>query len=48
LQEEYVRRYLTPEEAEDILQNPQLIEAAREKMVEYFSSGELDPHQRNS
>ena len=48
LQEEYVRRYLTPEEAEDILQNPQLIETAREKMVEYFSSGELDPHQRNS
>ena len=48
MQEQYVRRYLSLEEVEDILQNPKLVEGARKKMEEYFSSGELDPYQSKS
>ncbi len=48
MQEEYIRRYLSPEEVEDILQNPKLVEGARKKMEEYFSSGELDPRHSKS
>ncbi len=43
LQEEYVRRNASPEEVEQILDNPKLIEAAHEKMRDDFSSGRLDP-----
>ena len=46
MQEEYVRRNLSPEEVEDILQNPQLVEGVRKKLEEYFSSGQLDPRRR--
>ena len=42
MQEEYVRRLASPEEVEDILDNPRLIEAARKKMEEDLSSGKLD------
>ena len=48
MREQYVRRYLSVEEVEDILQNPKLVEGARKKMEEYFSSGELEPRQSNS
>ena len=34
LQEEYVRRYASPDEVEDVLDNPRLVEAARKKMEE--------------
>jgi hypothetical protein len=43
LQEEYVRRNASPKEIEDILENPRLVEAARKKLGEDFSSGDLDP-----
>jgi hypothetical protein len=43
LGEEYVRRNASSEEVEDILENPRLVEAARESMQEDFSSGDLDP-----
>lgn len=42
-QEEYVRRNASAQEVRDILQNPRLVEAARKKLREDFSSGELDP-----
>ena len=42
MQEEYVRRLASPDEVEDILDNPRLIEAARKKMEEDISSGKLD------
>ena len=44
VQEEYVRRLTSPEEVEQILDNPKLIEAARKALGEDFSSGKLDPH----
>ena len=43
MQEEYVRRNVTPEEVQNILDNPKLIETAHKKMREDFSSGHLDP-----
>ncbi|MDQ3911685.1 MAG: hypothetical protein M3305_07950 [Actinomycetota bacterium] len=43
MEEEYVRRYLHPDEVEDILQNPKLVESARKKMEEYFSSNQVGP-----
>jgi hypothetical protein len=43
LGEEYVRRNASPEEIEYILDNPRLVEAARESMEKAFSSGDLDP-----
>ena len=43
LGEEYVRRNASSEEIEDILDNPRLVEAARESMQEDFTSGGLDP-----
>jgi len=42
-QEEYVRRNATPDEVQEILENPRLIETAHEKMRDDFSSGHLDP-----
>ena len=47
LQEEYVRRSATTEEVQRILENPRLIEAAGEQLREDFSSGKLDPRQRD-
>ncbi len=43
VQEEYVRRNVSQDEINDILDNPRLVEAAREHLQEDFSSGELDP-----
>jgi hypothetical protein len=36
VQEPYVRRHASPEEVEDLLDNPRLVEAIREKMEEDF------------
>ena len=43
VQEEYVRRSASPEEVQDLLDNPRLIEVAHEKMRADFSSSHLDP-----
>ncbi|CAN5310983.1 hypothetical protein BH24ACT19_BH24ACT19_13340 [soil metagenome] len=43
LGEEYVRRNASPAEAEQILDNPALVEAAYEQMRNDFTSGDLDP-----
>lgn len=43
VQEEYVRRNTSPEEALNILGNPRVVEAAHEKMRDDFSSGYLNP-----
>jgi hypothetical protein len=43
IQEEYVRRNASSAEVEEILQNPRLIEAAREHLGQDFASGDLDP-----
>ena len=42
-QEEYVRRNAAPDEVQQILENPRLIETAHVKMRHDFSSGRLDP-----
>lgn len=34
LQEEYVRRYASPDEVQDILDDPRLVQTARKKMEE--------------
>ena len=36
MQEEYVRRHASPDEIEDILDNPRLVEGARKKMEKDF------------
>jgi hypothetical protein len=36
LREQYVRRHASPDEVQDILDNPELVEAARKKMEEDF------------
>jgi hypothetical protein len=36
VREEYVRRHASPDELQDILDNPRLVEAIREKMEEDF------------
>jgi hypothetical protein len=41
--EEYVRRNASPQEVDEILGNPKLIEAAHEKLKDDFASGRLDP-----
>jgi len=43
LGEEYVRRNASPNEIEQILENPKLVEAAHEQMRNDFTSGDLDP-----
>ncbi len=43
LGDEYVRRNASPEEIEQLLDNPRLIETAHEKMRDDFSSGRLEP-----
>lgn len=44
--EEYVRRTLTPDQIDDVLSNPRIVEAAHERLQEAFSSGELEPDPR--
>jgi hypothetical protein len=44
--EEYVRRNATRSEIDEILNNPRIVETARENMEEAFRSGELDPNRR--
>lgn len=46
VQEEYVRRNAPKGQIEEILSNPKIVEAARERMHEDFSSGSLDPNRR--
>lgn len=46
VEEEYVRRNATREQVDDILSNPKVVETARERMQDAFSSGELDPNRR--
>ena len=43
VQEEYVRRNASPQEVQEILENPRLVEVAHEEMRKDFSSGVLDP-----
>ncbi len=38
-QEEYVRRNASPDEVQEILENPKLVEAVRKKMEKDLSSG---------
>lgn len=45
-EEEYVRRNASRGQIDDILSDPQIVEAAREKMQDAFESGELDPENR--
>lgn len=44
--EEYVRRNASQGQIDDILSNPKIVEAARERMQQDFSSGDLDPNKR--
>jgi hypothetical protein len=44
--EEYVRRNASPVEVQEICSKPELVQAAREHMVQDFSSGEIDPSRR--
>jgi hypothetical protein len=46
LREPYVRRNCTRGEIEEILSNPELVHACRERMEKAFRSGELDPGRR--
>jgi hypothetical protein len=44
--EEYVRRNASPAEIDEICSRPELVHAARERMEQDFSSGEIDPGRR--
>lgn len=46
VEEEYVRRNASRNEIDQTLSDPEVIEAARERMQKDFSSGDLDPNQR--
>ena len=46
VEDEYVRRNATQSQIDDILSDPRLVEAARERMQQAFASGELDPDRR--
>jgi hypothetical protein len=46
LMEPYVRRNCSRGEIDEILSNPELVHACRERMEEAFRSGELDPGRR--
>ncbi len=48
VEEEYLRRNLSRSQIGDILSNPRIVEAARERMQETFRSGELDFDERPS
>ena len=44
--EEYVRRNVSPEEVEEICARPELVQTAREHLQQDFGSGDLDPTRR--
>ena len=44
--EEYVRRNASPAEVNEICSKPELVQAARARMEQDFSSGEIDPTRR--
>jgi hypothetical protein len=46
LEEPNVRRNCTPEEIDEIIRNPELVHACRERLERAFASGELDPRTR--
>ena len=46
VEEEYVRRNASQGQRDEILSNPKIVEAARERMQEEFRSGDLDPNRR--
>ncbi|MGI8909149.1 MAG: hypothetical protein ACR2JR_01145 [Rubrobacteraceae bacterium] len=46
VREEYVRRNASQSQIDDIVSNPRILEAARDRMQEAFRSGELDPNRR--
>ena len=46
VEEEYVRRNASQSQIDEILSNPKVVEAARERMQQDFSSGDLDPNRR--
>jgi hypothetical protein len=43
LRESYVRRNCTQQEVDEIIRNPELVHACRERLERAFGSGELDP-----
>lgn len=43
VEEEYVRRHVSPAEVHEICSNPRMVQSARERMEQAFSSGELAP-----
>ena len=45
LREPYVQRNCSQAEIAEIINNPELVHAAREHMEQAFGSGELDPRQ---
>lgn len=45
-EEEYVRRNASQSQIDEILSNPKVVEAARERLQQDFSSGDLDPNKR--
>ena len=46
VEEEYVRRNASQSQIDEILSNPKVVEAARERLQQDFSSGDLDPNKR--
>ena len=46
LQEEYVQRNCSQAEIDEIINDPELVHAAREHMEQVFGSGELTPGHR--
>ncbi len=46
VEEEYVRRNASQSQVDEILSNPKVVEAARERLQQDFSSGDLDPNKR--
>ncbi|MGI8648996.1 MAG: hypothetical protein ACR2KW_01265 [Rubrobacter sp.] len=44
--EEYVKRNATKSQIDEIINDPRLVQSAREKMREAFESGDLDPNKR--
>ena len=43
LQDSYVSRNCTQEEVDEIIRNPELVHACRERLEQVFGSGALDP-----
>lgn len=47
VEEEYVKRNATKSQIDEIINDPRLIKAARERMTKDFESGDLDPNKRS-